>query len=219
MFYHDGKLIVLEGGDGSGKATQAKLLTIALARRAPTNFFTFPRYTKSAFGDLIRRSLDGEFGNFLKLSPYLASLPYTLDRVRAKYLLLEMLKDGHVVCDRYTPSNLAYQAAKLPLAARPKFVNFLEQGEYGELGLPKPDLVIYLHVPALVAAKLIVARAKPDQHEANLAYQAAVIEMYLTLAKSRKNWHIVRCVKNGKLRSRAEIHKEVFSIVDRHILC
>jgi len=215
-----GKLIVVDGGDGSGKTTQVNLLVKFLkTKKIPVKYMDFPRYYNSFHGRTVGRFLRGEFGSIDEVSPYLASLPYTLDRVRAKYLLLEMLKDGHVVCDRYTPSNLAYQAAKLPLAARPKFVNFLEQGEYGELGLPKPDLVIYLHVPALVAAKLIVARAKPDQHEANLAYQAAVIEMYLTLAKSRKNWHIVRCVKNGKLRSRAEIHKEVFSIVDRHILC
>src|SRR4051812_18225473 len=109
-----GNLIVIEGTDGAGKATQSALLLKVLKKQRSVSFFDFPRYKQSNFGRLIRRSLSGEFGNFLELSPYLSSLPYMLDRARAKYLLLESLKEGDVICDRYTTSNLAHQTAKLP---------------------------------------------------------------------------------------------------------
>ncbi len=226
MFYSGGKLIVLEGGDGSGKATQARLLVKALQEYGPAAFFEFPRYKQSAFGALIGRCLAGEFGDFLKLSPYLSSLPYILDRARAKYLLLESLKEGHVICDRYTPSNIAYQAAKLPSRERQAFIDFLEKGEYGELGLPMPDLVLYLHVPAKISSQLVTKKSKrsylkragaKDQHEADLDYQETVAALYLQLAKKRGNWQIIDCLDNGRLLPREDIHLKVMRTVKKEL--
>jgi dTMP kinase len=223
MAYSKGRLIIIEGGDGAGKATQTALLLKALKKHGPTTFFEFPRYKQSQFGKLIRRSLDGEFGDFLTLSPYLSSLPYILDRARAKYLIQEALKEGDVVCDRYTPSNLAHQGAKLSDKERQKFVNFIEEGEYKELGLPVPDLVMYLWVPAEVSKKLLLKRGRKtkrtlDTYESELDYQIKVVNTYLSLAKSHKNWRVVKCVDEaGKLLSRNQIHELVLQIVRKRL--
>lgn len=226
MFRNQGKLIVLEGADGSGKGTQARLLSKSIQEYAPAAFLEFPRYKKSAFGKLIGQCLAGKFGNFVELSPYLSSLPYILDRARAKYLLLESLKDGHVICDRYTPSNIAHQAVKLPESERQEFIDFIEKGEYEELGLPAPDLVIYLYVPAEISSGLVTKKslrdylngeATKDQHEEDPEYQRAVVEMYLWLAKHNENWRVVNCMEKGKLLSREEIHLKVMKIVKKEL--
>lgn len=224
MSWSQGKLIVIEGSDGAGKATQTDLLLKKLEKKHHTSFFEFPRYKHSAFGQLIRRSLAGEFGDFLALSPYLSSLPYVIDRTRAKYLLQEALKEGNVICDRYTPSNLAHQGAKLPKKEQNKFFDFIEQGEYKELGLPMPDIVIYLYLPAIVSQKLLVKRSIGkekrilDQHEIMKDYQSKVVETYLSLVKRRKNWHIISCVDSkGKLLNRNKIHAKVLSIIRKEL--
>src|SRR5258708_1619076 len=195
MFYNKGKLIVIEGADGSGKATQARLLSRALEEYGPVASYEFPRYKQSEFGRLIGRSLTGEFGDFLNLSPYLSSLPYMLDRARAKYLLIESLKEGNVVCDRYTPSNIAFQSAKLKPAERKEFITFLERAEYEELGLPAPDLVVYLSVPTSITSELLLKKEKrayigvgeKDQYEKNVEYQQEAMNIYRDLSKKRSN--------------------------------
>jgi dTMP kinase len=225
MLYNQGKLIVIEGGDGSGKGTQSALLFKALKKVRPITFFDFPRYKQSVFGKLIRRSLAGEFGDFLNLSPYLSSLPYVLDRARAKYLLLEALKEGDVICDRYTTSNIAHQAAKLPDKEKQAFVDFIEQGEYGELGLPAPDLVIYLWLPTETSQELMKNRIKKggerrslDQFERRVDYQKKVADMYLHLAHSNDNWQVIDCLNSKKkLKNRQEIHREILQIVEKKL--
>ncbi|TAL48754.1 hypothetical protein EPN83_03065 [Patescibacteria group bacterium] len=221
MFERKGKLIVLEGTDGSGKATQSKLLLRALQRHLPATLFEFPRYKRSEFGRLIRRSLSGEFGDFLRLSPYLSSLPYMLDRARALPLLLEALKEGHVICDRYTTSNIAYQAAKLKPLEHRKFISFVENAEYHELGLPTPDVVLFLWVPPRVSRKLLAKRehsrnVAPDQHELEYNFQRSVIKMYTYLAATNPNWRVVRCVDgHGRVLSRDTIHAKVMNVLRR----
>jgi dTMP kinase len=224
--YHKGKLIVIEGGDGSGKATQTRLLVNSLSNYGNVSTFEFPRYKQSTFGELIGRCLAGEFGNFLELSPYLSSLPYILDRARAKYLLLESLKEGHVVCDRYTPSNIAHQAVKLPEEKREEFIEFLESGEYEELGLPVPDLVVYLYVPPREAQSLIENKKKRDYlakagekdlHEANVQYQEDVSSIFKKLCSERQNWKMIDCMKNGNLLSREEVHLKVIKTVKQFL--
>lgn len=220
-----GFLIVIEGTDGAGKATQSQLLLRAWEKKREISFFDFPRYKQSNFGRLIRRSLSGEFGNFLELSPYLSSLPYMLDRARAKYLLLEALKEGDVICDRYTTSNLAHQGAKLPTKEQQEFIRFIEESEYKELGLPRPDLVIYLWIPSEVSQKLMKKRALGktekaialDQHESKAEYQDNVVNVYRKLARS-KGWCVIKCVDdNGKLLSRKDIHTKVVEAVQKKL--
>ena len=206
-------LVVIEGGDAAGKKTQTELLLQALEERGfRCSTFSFPRYNHF-YGSLIRRSLNGEFGDFLSLNPYLASPLYTLDRVEAKKELRKALKHGPVICDRYTPSNLAFQGAKLSGIDKDEFIMVTEQAEYGNLKLPRPSIVIYLKVPVEVSAQLSQSRANPDQHEADLDYQRRVVEVYQEMANAREDWVIVDCVREGKLRSPEEIHQDVLSLV------
>lgn len=220
-----GKLIVLEGGDGSGKATQAGLLKERLEREGAQVFlFDFPQYETTRAGALAGECLAGKHANFRHLSPYLASLPFTLDRVSARERLLSAFASGVVLTNRYTPSNIAYQSAKLLPQDRPKFIEFLEGLEYDELGLPRPSAVIYLHVPVSIASDLIArkdargylagsADNKKDQYERDTAYQEEVQKVYLALAAERPDWHRVECTRDGLILSRDEIHQQIYNLV------
>lgn len=221
-----GKFIVIEGGDGAGKGTQLAKLKEALKAQGVKVFSTdFPRYDSSLFGALCGRALKGEFGDFRHLDPHLASLCYTLDRVSAKREMEDMLKRGILASNKYTPSNVAYQAAKLRGKKKKEFIDFLERAEYGELGLPKPDLVIYLYVPPRISHQLVAKKdarsylgqkkGKRDQHEQDFAYQQAVVKTYIKLAKARPDWVVINCVKKGKLMSVEEIHALVYAQVSK----
>jgi dTMP kinase len=224
-----GKLIVLEGGDGSGKGTQTRLLIDALAK-AGVNLqeFDFPRYEGSSFGKLCGEALKGLHGDFRNMSPYISSLPYVLDRVSAKNTLEQALEKGTVICNRYTPSNIAYQSAKLSGKEKQDFIKFIEDAEYKELGLPKPDLVIYLYVPIEMSQKLIGKKkarsylgkqGSRDQHEQDVAYLVRAVQTYLELAEKykRQNWHVVDCLEKGVMLSRDEIHRKIFGIVQKYL--
>jgi len=220
--------IVIEGGDGAGKKTQADLLCRQLecADRMVT-MFDFPRYETSRIGQLIGEMLSGKHGDFRNASPYLAALPYTLDRVSVREDIRRASARGNVaVFNRYTPSNLAYQGAKLadPIA-RAQLIECIETIEYEELGIPKPTLVIYLAVSVDVSSELVKnkdARAylggkEKDQHEADLDFQYAVANVYRELARTRKDWRIVECVRDGRMRKQEDVHGEVWRLVRQHI--
>jgi dTMP kinase len=221
-------LIVLEGGDGSGKATQSKLLLEFLKKSGRVSYFDFPQYGQNVFGTLTGKCLAGVFGDFLHMSPYLSSLPYILDRACAKDKIISALRRGHVVCNRYTPSNIGFQSAKIASKkGKEDFIKFLEQGEYEEIGLPRPDVVLYLDVPRDVASALVFQKEEraylgkkkaKDQHEKSLTYQEKVSEVYKTLAKERKGWHIVSCAKNGHILPPEVIHKKIISLVKQYAL-
>jgi dTMP kinase len=219
-------LIVLEGGDGSGKATQSKLLLEYLKKTGKASYFDFPQYGQNVFGTLVGKCLKGDFGDFLHMSPYLSSLPYILDRACAKDKIISALKRGHVVCNRYTPSNIGFQSAKISdKKEREDLIKFLEQGEYEELGLPRPDVVLYLDVPRDVASALVLekeqraylgAKKAKDQHENDLTFQEKVSEVYKTLAKERKGWHLVFCARNGHILPVEVIHNKIISIIKQY---
>jgi dTMP kinase len=218
-----GKFVVLEGGDGAGKGTQTELLINALSRSVVVQKFDFPQYEGSIFGKLCGEALKGLHGDFRHLSPHLASLPYTLDRVTAQDRLKVALKKGLAISNRYTPSNTAYQAAKLTGKEKTAFVSFLETAEYSALGIVKPDLVIYLHVPVDVAHALVAQKdtrsymgkkGARDQHESDIQYQRDVVKTYLWLARTRPDWKVIDCTRKGKLLSREEIHEMVLDTVN-----
>lgn len=210
---HPSQFIVLEGGDGSGKTTQAKLLSEALAKSGPVSAFKFPR-KDAFFGSLVYECLSGEHGDFLALSPYIASLPYAIDQARARPQLEEALECGHVICDRYAPSNMAHQAAKVPAEEWANIVKFIETATYDELGALRPDLIIYLDVPVEISMKLLAEKGiKKDQHEDDLPYQRAVREVYRELARERLDWRYVDCMHEGKLRSPEENHNMILDLV------
>lgn len=210
-----GKFIVIEGGDGSGKTTQAALLLDALKKQGvAATRIKFPR-KELFFGAFVYDCLDGKYGDFLALDPHFAALPYALDQSTAKAHLVEMLERGHVIADRYSPSNLAHQAAKLSGENDQRaLIDYVEKVTYDELGALRPDLVVYLDVPADISSQLSSAQGKYDQHEADRSYQKRVREVYRMLARERDDWRMIDCAKNGQLRSKEEIHENIFLTID-----
>jgi len=211
-----GKLIIIEGGDGSGKATQTKLLVEYLrSRNIPIETLSFPRYSNSFYGTLVGRFLAGEFGSLESVSPYLASIPYALDRLDAREDIRKWLEEGKIVIiDRYVPSSLAHQAAKVAPDEQHKLVQWLEDMEYEENKLPRPDLVIYLHVPVNLALSLLEKKAKVREYTTgvdiaeNKSHQEKAEEMFLKLA-NEKGWTQIECMKDGSLLSIDEIHTQL----------
>lgn len=205
-----GRLIVFEGTDGSGKATQAKLLYKYFKKqKTPAELISFPNY-KSTWGKVIARYLKGEFGNATEVDPYLASILYAGDRLLASKKIFKWLSAGKiVVCDRYTASNIAHQAAKLKIGQQ-KFIDWLENFEYEQNGLPRENIVIFLSVPVNMSQKLMKGR-KLDSHENNKKYLAEVAKVFENLAK-RKNWKRINCFDGGLLLDKQTIHDEVLDI-------
>lgn len=212
-----GRLIVFEGIDGSGKATQAKLLLASLKKQGyKTEYIDFPRYHDSFHGKVVGRYLTGEFGKLTEVNPYLASLAYALDRLTAKDELKRFLAQGKIViANRYVSSNMAYQAARLKKSQRKAFLRWLSEMEYKVHALPKEDLVIFLHLPVEVGQKLVDKRGERDLYEANLAYLKEVEKMYLALGRGR-DWVKIECVSRaGKLKTKAEINKSVAGLLKK----
>jgi len=213
-----GKLIVIEGVDGSGKSTQARRLFAYFKKRGLTaKIVDFPCYETSFYGQMAGHFLQGNFGSPFEVSPYLASLPYALDRFKASNQLEDWLKGGcFVIANRYAPSNLAYQGARLKgEKEQEKFWDWAEQMEYQVNKIPREDIVIFLHLPARISQKLAFKRFKKtgqrDEYEKNLAYLQAVEKAYLKLAKRFPYWLTVECLsqKKDKILPPAEIEKKI----------
>ena len=204
-------LIVFEGIDGSGKSVQAKMLADRLKKQGhQVTSFHSPRYDRP-LGKMIKDALHGKHGDFRNLSPYFSALPYLLDFATMKDSLVAALKMGFVVSDRYVPSTLAFHGAKLDGTTRTKFVKFVSELMYGEAGLPKPNLVIYLKVTEKLAKEHMDDSGKPlDQHERDTAYQKRVADVYAIFARDKKVWRIVEC-KEGE--SPKEIHERVWDAI------
>jgi len=218
-------LIVLEGLDGSGKSTQLALLRDWLTERgAPPVTIKLPDYEDDS-SVLVRQYLAGRFGNDPhSVNAYAASLFYAVDRY-ANYRLkwADAYAAGQVIlADRYTTSNAYHQATKLPREEWPAYFAWLEDTEYGKLGIPKPDLVIYLDMPLEVSRKLISARyggdeAKRDIHEAGFAYLAACREAALA-ACGALGWMRIVCAENGAPFPPQAIHERIRAHVDMSAL-
>ncbi|PIU36368.1 thymidylate kinase [Candidatus Roizmanbacteria bacterium CG_4_8_14_3_um_filter_34_9] len=204
-----GKLIVIEGIDGSGKLTQLHLLLDYLDRnKIKHSSFDFPQYKKTFFGDFAGRFLKGEFGHFSRINPYLASFPYAADRWQVKEKLWQAIdQDQFVICNRYTPSSI-YQAVKVKPIERQKFLDWVETLEYEVFGIPRPNLVIFLYVP-LTFAQTLIAKKTKDQYEKNFSYLKKVENMYLDTVKINKNWVKIDCIENNKIISPEIIHRRI----------
>lgn len=218
-----GRLIVIEGTDGSGKGTQLNLLLDYFnQKKIPHASFDFPQYGKTFFGDFVGRFLNGEFGHFSRINPYLAMFPYAGDRWQIKDQLYQALYQGKIViCNRYAPS-ISYQLAKVKPKDRINFLRWAEKLEYQVFGIPKEDIVIFLYVPFLIAQKLIEKKQKrtylknkaKDQYEENVAYLQKVEKMYLWLNKTKNNWIKIDCVdKKGGLLKPEHIHKKILQTI------
>jgi dTMP kinase len=215
-----GRMIVIDGTDGSGKATQARLLSRYLKKGdRPIKYVEFPRYYSSFHGEMVGRYLKGEFGGLKEVNPYLASLFYALDRLTAKKELDDWLTGGcYVVANRYTSSNMGFQTARLPKAEQADFLNWLLNMEYKVHRLPKEDIVVILYVPVEIGQKLVdkkgdrgyVKGKKRDIYEENFEFLKKVEQKYLQLVDQFDHWVKVDCLDSqGKLLSRQEIHQKV----------
>jgi len=222
-----GKLIALEGIDGSGKSTQLGMLVRALqARNLPVAQYSFPRYDHF-FGKQVARFLNGKFGPMASVDPHFSALLYAGDRWQAKPEIEADLQAGSiVVADRYVASNLAHQTARMTRAFRKDFLDWLRELEYKVYGLPVEDLVVYLRVPAEYAHRLAGLRRDRgytkldrDLAEGDLKHLEAASEAYDYLAQ-QPNWLRVECYESSKrlLRTPKQIHDEVIAAVERRIL-
>ncbi|MEF9865151.1 MAG: deoxynucleoside kinase [Oscillospiraceae bacterium] len=217
-----GKLIVIEGLDGSGKATQAKLLYDALKQEhTEIQKVSFPNYD-SPSSSLVKMYLDGQFGDkATDTGAYAASCFYTVDRFASyKTIWGDMYNNGGIViADRYTTSNAIHQCSKLPRAEWDNYLDWLFDFEYNKIAIPKPQLVIYLDVNPEISQKLMTKRyggneGKKDIHERDTEY----------LLKSRQaaeycaqkcNWITISCTENGDIRPMQQIHNDIVQNVNK----
>ena len=215
-----GKLIVLEGIDGSGKSAQYRRLVARFEREGiDYHSIVFPRYDQESSA-LIRMYLGGQFGSKPEdVNSYASSIFYAVDRY-ASYMT--DWKDyyqngGLVLSDRYTTSNAVHQGAKLPAEEQPAFFDWLYDLEYVKLGLPRPDLVIYLDVDIETSCARMRRRQQKtgksgDIHEKDLVYLQHCLDT-AHRAAAHYGWCTVDFMKDGAERAVDEKHEEIFAII------
>ncbi|MGI6254008.1 MAG: dTMP kinase [Acutalibacter sp.] len=213
-------LIVLEGLDGSGKGTQAGLLCRALQDRGTAlRKVTFPDYD-SPSSALVKMYLNGDFGGDPgDVNAYAASSFYAVDRY-AGYQRdwgADYRRGTLILCDRYATSNMVYQMGKLPRQEWESYLRWVEDLEYDKLGIPRPDLVIYLDMPIEVSQKLLLERyhgdsGKKDIHESHLEFLRSCGEC-ARFAVEQLGWKVIPCAKEGRPLPVEEIHRAVLETV------
>lgn len=215
-----GKLIVIEGTDGSGKSTQFRLLTERVTAEGHTfQKLVFPQYAEDSSA-LIRMYLRGEFGSKPSdVSAYAATAFFAVDRYASyKKVWGQWYEDGGLILsDRYTTSNAVHQASKEPEEKQSEYLKWLYEFEYEKLGLPCPDLVIYLDVPTDFTEKMMRGReaatnTTADIHEQDMEY-LATCRRTGRAAADFYHWTVIDCVKDGAMRSIEDIHEEIY----RHV--
>jgi len=212
----NGKLISMEGLDGSGKATQTELLCSDLTKRGITlRHVSFPDYAEPSSA-LAKMYLNGEFGSDPnEVNAYAASSFYSVDRYASyqKYWREDYQNGALIVADRYTTSNIVFQLSKLPKLQWDSFILWLEDFEYGKLAIPRPDLTIYLDMPPVVSQKLLKNRYhgdenKMDIHESNTTYLNTCRASAFYAAKQLK-WIVINCADGENPKTVEEVHAEI----------
>lgn len=220
-----GKFIVIDGTDGSGKATQAKLLIKRLKKEGyKVELADFPQYGKKSAG-LVEEYLNGKYGEAKEVGPYRASIFYACDRYDASFRIRKALSDGKIIiANRYAASNMAHQGGKIKNTGDRKiFLKWLDNLEFGVFDIPRPDLNIILHVDAAVAQKLVdnkghrdyVRGKKRDIHEADIKHLRDAEKIYLEIAENFPGFSLIECTRSGKIISRDEINDMVWEKVKK----
>lgn len=223
-----GNLIVIDGSDGSGKATQTALLVERLrAEGVRVETMDFPRYTDNLIGTLIGECIAGEHGDFLHSDPYVASVLYGADRFESKNQIEQWLAEGAtVVLDRYVSANQIHQGGKIAdERKRTTFLAWLERLEYGVFGLPHADLTIYLRMPTELSVTLLKDKRakdkknsylkgdKQDTVELDISYLEHAQMSAAWLMQNNSGWKKVECAPQGTIRDRSDIAQEVYALV------
>lgn len=216
-----GRLIVFEGIDGSGKGTQAELLSERLKKEGyKVERLTFPQYGKKTAG-LVEEYLAGTFGTAKEVGPYRASIFYACDRYDASRQLRAWLAEGKtVVTDRYMGSNIGHQGGKIRnTKERSKFFAWLYDLEYNIFGIPKPDIQFLMSVNPKIASTLRDGRKRTkDIHEADERHLRDAHNAYIAAAKQFEGqFAVVKCDSGGMMRTPEDIHEEVWGITKKLI--
>ena len=215
-----GNLVVFEGIDGSGKSTQFEMMCDRFADESRDFMkIRFPRYDKPSSA-LLKMYLDGEFGNDPDaVNAYAASSFYAVDRFASFVQDWRGFYEngGLILTDRYTTSNALHQGAKLPVERRERFFNWLYEYEFDLLGLPAPNLVIYLDIEAGQAFDRLLRRQEEtgttgDIHEKDTSY----LELCARCGKQAAalyGWHKIRCFHEDRERGAHELHREIYEVI------
>ncbi len=214
-----GKLIVIEGIDGSGKTTQWKLLGEVLESRGKSvQYMDFPQYPKLSAA-LVHNYLRGLYGKPDDVSPYAASLFYAIDRYDLTFQVRAWLERGNIVlANRYVASNGGHQGGKIADSeARAAYLDWLYDIEYNKLGIVRPDITLFLKVPLEITKQLLKYRGlPPDEHEKSLEHMEHAYESYQTMIqKYPEEFAVIECTAYGAIISKQEIHQRIIEILEK----
>lgn len=226
---YKGKLIVIDGTDGSGKATQVALLTEHLKKEGKkVKVVDFPEYYKNFFGAFIGHCLSEQYYNFLNVHPKIASVLYAADRWESSDEMRDWLKKGYVViANRYVSANQIHQGGKTRDSKRRNdFLKWLDQMEYEVFGIPRPDLTLYLSLPIKIVLELLENRSSSkmqreylkrgkDVAESDVQHLINSRKSALKLEKEIKNFVKIECAEKGKIMTRESIHELVYAKVKK----
>lgn len=212
-----GMLVVIDGTDGSGKKTQTELLVARLRDEGiAVEKIDFPQYGKKSAAPT-EEYLNWAYGDAAQITAYQASILYAVDRFDASFQIKKWLDEGKVVVsDRYVSANMGHQAGKiLDLQERERFLEWVEELEYGIFAIPRPDLQFFLYVDpelsrqqALKVEKLNMDKAK-DIHENDPQHMQHASEAFRYVAE-KYGWQQIDCMQEGKMKTREEIAEELY---------
>lgn len=232
MKKYKGKLIVIDGTDGSGKATQVDLLAKRLKKEGKTvKIVDFPEYYKNFFGAFIGHCLSEQYYKFLNVHPKIASVLYAADRWESSEGIGNWLKKGYIIiANRYVSANQIHQAGKIKNAKkRNDFMKWLDKMEYEVFGISRPDITLYLDLPTKIVLQLLKSRdsskmkraylkKKKDVHEKDVNFLINSHKSALKLVKEIPNFIKIDCAPKGKILSREIIHQEVYKKIKKVLI-
>ncbi len=227
MTKKQGKFIVIDGTDGSGKATQTKMLVERLEKNGyPVEMADFPQYGEKSAG-MVENYLNGKYGTAEDVGPFRASIFYAIDRYDASFKIKKWLREGKtVVSNRYVTANMGHQGGKIKEAKkRQEYFKWLYDLEYRLFDIPRPDINIILHVDALAAQKLVDDKAKReyingrkrDLHEKDINHLRRAEQVYLEIARQFSDIELIECSPQNKILPREQINDLLWQRIKKHL--
>ena len=216
---NQGKLLVIEGTDGSGKTTQINLLSQYLKTKGiDFEVVSFPQYGKNEYAEFIYDYLSGKFGGITSVEVHELAKKYAEDRKTIRDQIKNWLSSGKlVIANRYVSSSKAHLGATVPEDKRADFINWIDDLEYQENQMPREDLTVLLDVDVRVGQKNSQEKNHPDLHEDSLTHQTSARDIFLQLVKSNPNWYVVDCMSGASMRSPKEIQRQVVRVLNQKL--